>query len=226
LLSVRAEAERTVDPDRAVLHGQLGLIRGDKAEALQAAAVALDSLTVGLKRLGGVALTASTFRHRLTWSTQGVSTHPDNHPTTEGSTPGVSASVMVVLTVRDFDVLHDLEEFLAGSPNFQLQYAAWQVDADNPAWTDLRADAIRDAVRKGQDYAAALSASIVRVYHIADAGLLGGDTGSTFGASPRFATVANVSGGTPTPSLDPVPQTLVARIDARFQLTPAVLPPV
>lgn len=54
--------------------------------------------------------------------------------------------------------------------------ARWSVDDDNPDWALVRADAISAALFKGQDYASALGGSVVAVEHVADAGLLGGDT--------------------------------------------------
>jgi uncharacterized protein YggE len=50
------------------------------------------------------------------------------------------------------------------------------VDWDNPAWPQVRAAAISAAIGKARDYAAALGAALRHVEHIADAGLLGGDT--------------------------------------------------
>jgi hypothetical protein len=81
----------------------------------------------------------------------------------------------------------------------------------------VRAAAIRAAIRKGRDYAAALGGSLGRVEHIADAGLLGGSDST----SVKFSSTSSralISGGDDgdVPSLDPVPQDLTAVIEARF----------
>jgi hypothetical protein len=56
------------------------------------------------------------------------------------------------------------------------------------------------------------------VEHVADAGLLDGDAGQPwFTGASKMARVAAAAGGEPdAPSLDPVPQELVAIIEARF----------
>ncbi len=128
-----------------------------------------------------------------------------------------TAAVAVVITVRAFGLLDALGEVLAAHEAVSVHHVDWQVDWDNPAWPDVRAAAIRAAIRKGSDYAAALGGSLRTVEHIADAGLLGGD-----GAQPRFTgagpmrAAAAAGGESDAPSLDPVPQELVAIIEARF----------
>src|SRR5262249_36569274 len=129
----------------------------------------------------------------------------------------VTAVVAVVITVRDFGLLDALGAVLAAHEAVNVYDVAWQVDWDNPAWPDVRAAAIQAAIRKGSDYATALGGSLRTVEHIADVGLLGGD-----GARPRFTGIspmraaAAAGGESDAPSLDPVPQELVAVIEARF----------
>jgi uncharacterized protein len=97
----------------------------------------------------------------------------------------------------------------------------WHVDWDNPAWPQVRAAAIGAAFGKARDYAAALGATVRHVEHIADAGLLGGDTAAHVVASRAFSARAGQSG---TPALNPVPQELTATIEARFRTTEVSLP--
>jgi hypothetical protein len=126
--------------------------------------------------------------------------------------------VALHLVVRAFDLLDRLGGVLATHEAFSVHHVAWDVDPDNPTWPQVRAAAIRAAIDKGRDYAAALGGSLNRVEHIADVGLLGGE-GITYGrASLALArSSAESAGGIPeTPSLDPVPQELIAIIDARF----------
>lgn len=98
----------------------------------------------------------------------------------------------------------------------------WIVDQDNGAWPEVRAAAIRAALIKGQDYAAALGGAVISVEHVADAGLLGGENG---GSGRRVSALA-MSGavGDMGVSFDPAPQELTATIDARFVATIAALP--
>jgi uncharacterized protein len=221
LLSVRGEARRMVPPDCAMVTAGIACLRGSKAEAVRAAAAELDSLTAGLAAQGGVALDAGTGRRPLTWSAQSATTHAerayDDKTGRHQLTGRVTAAVAVVITVRAFGLLDALGAVLAAHEAVSVHHVDWQVDWDNPAWPDVRAAAIQAAISKGRDYAAALGGSLRTVEHIADAGLLGGD-----GAQPRFSgaspmrAAAAAGGESDAPSLDPVPQELVAIIEARF----------
>lgn len=90
----------------------------------------------------------------------------------------------------------------------------------------VRADAIRAALVKGQDYAAALGGAVLTVEHIADAGLLGSG-GERVSSGPWQAqalgssAAGSAAGAT---SLDPVPQIVQATIDARLTATVGALP--
>jgi len=221
LLSVRGDARLTVAPDYVILASTIKSSRGSKGEAVRAAASELEHLTAGLASLGGVALAASTERHRLTWSAQSATTHAERaHDEQTGRyepTGQVIATVAVVITARAFGMLDSLSAVLASHEALNVHQVTWQVDWDNPAWPDVRASAIQAAIRKGRDYAAAVGGSLHHVEHIADVGLLGGDTAHY--AATGFAMAAQDSTGgeeSGTPSLDPVPQELTATIEARF----------
>jgi uncharacterized protein len=230
LVSVRGEARLILAPDSATLTGALTTVQATKAEALSAAAAALTRLTDDLTTLGAVAHTADSGDRPLTWSAFSATTNPeydfDNRKGEQTATGRVIASVSVSLVVRDFGLLDPLGRMLAGHDTLNLHQVGWLVDADNPSWPELRAAAIRDAVAKGRDYAAALGGSLVRVEHLADVGLLGGEApmhvavGAMARSGVRFGLNSGSSG---TPSLDPVPQELFAAVDARFIATVAAL---
>jgi uncharacterized protein YggE len=222
LLSVRGEARATVAPDFGVLNGLLRATQATKPEALQVAAAELSQLTSELGSLGGVPLTVGSERSPLIWSAYSATTEVEHEHDEQtgryGPTGRIIASVALQLVVRAFDLLHRLGDVLATHEAFSVHHVAWGVDPDNPTWPQVRAAAIRAGIDKGRDYAAALGGSLNRVEHIADVGLLGAD-GTTYGPT-RFASArssADSAGGLPeTPSLDPVPQELIAIIDARF----------
>jgi len=228
LLSVRGEARRTVPPDCAVVTTGIECLRGSKAEAVRAAAAELDSLTADLAARGGVALDAGTGRHPLTWSAQSATTHAehayDERTGRHQPTGRVTAAVAVVITARAFGLLEALGAVLAAHEAVSVHHVDWQVDWDNPAWPDVRAAAIQAAIRKARDYATALGGSLRSVEHVADAGLLGGENpGYRFAGAKMAHTLA--AGGEPdAPSLDPVPQELVAIIEARFTAGDVSLP--
>jgi uncharacterized protein YggE len=119
--------------------------------------------------------------------------------------------------VRAFGLLDALGALLAAHEAVSVHHVDWQVDWDNPAWPDVRAAAVQAAIRKARDYATALGGSLRSVEHVADAGLLGGDGGQyRFTAAPMARAAAAAGGEPDAPSLDPVPQELVAVIEARF----------
>jgi uncharacterized protein len=218
LLSVRGEARRMVPPDYASIAVTIASSRGSKAEAVRAAAAGLDSLTADLAARGGVALDAGTGRRPLTWSARSVTTYVERvHDKKTGRsepTGMVTAALAVVITVRAFELLDVLGAVLPNHEAVSVHEVSWHVDWDNPAWREVRAAAIQAAIGKGRDYAAALGGSLRGVEHIADAGLLGGDT-----AQFRFASAARAASGgrePEAPSLDPVPQELAAIVEARF----------
>ena len=160
LLSVRGDARLTVAPDYVILSGAIELTRDAKADAVRAAAAALDGLTADLAALGAVALSPETERSRLTWSAQSAATRPEreNNEQTGNYEPTgrVIATVDVMIAARDFALLDALGAALATHESFNVRDAGWHVDWDNPAWPQVRAAAIQAAIHKGHDYAAAL----------------------------------------------------------------------
>ena len=233
LLSVSGEARRTVAPDYAILAGAISASRPAKPDAVTAVAQDLDRLIADLAQLGGVALGPESGRRPLTWSAQSATTHPErdyNEETRRDEPTGrVIATVAVLVGVRAFEMLDALGAVLTTHETLSVHDVTWGVDWDNPAWPAVRAAAIQAATGKGRDYAAALGGSLVRVEHIADAGLLGGGDGAAYrltgAARGARAMPASVSGGQgDQPSLDPVPQELTAAIEARFTAAGVSLP--
>jgi uncharacterized protein len=137
----------------------------------------------------------------------------------------VIATVALQVTVRDVDRLDDLGGVLAAAPGLNVHAVRWHVDWDNPAWPQVRAAAIGAAIGKARDYAAALGAAVRHVEHIADVGLLGGDTAPYQPVGFVTAKAFRGGGDQPgTPALTPVPQELIATIEARFRTTEVSLP--
>jgi hypothetical protein len=138
----------------------------------------------------------------------------------------VIATVALRVIIRDLDALDDLGGVLAAHPSLTVHGETWHADWDNPAWPQVRAAAIGAAIGKARDYAAALGATLQHVEHIADAGLLGGG-GDTASYQP-VRVLAKAFGGSGdqsgTPALTPVPQELIATIEARFRTTDVSLP--
>jgi uncharacterized protein len=226
VLSVRAEARQLVAPDYAVVDGQIEQTAGSKEEAVRTVAGRLDQLTAALAALGAVPFDEGAARRPLTWSAYSSATREEfYHDKQTGRTKRtglVTATVTLRVTVRDLDRLADLSGVLAAQLGLNVHAVTWHVDWDNPAWPQVRAAAIGAAIGKARDYAAALGATLRHVEHIADAGLLGGDTASHYVARSAALRAGGDQSG--IPELTPVPQELIATIEARFRTTDVSLP--
>jgi uncharacterized protein len=228
VLSVSAEARQLVAPDYAVLDGLIEHTAGSKVEAVRSVSASLDRLTADLAALGTVPFDEATGRRPLTWSAYSSTTREERYHDKETGrverSGQVTATVALRVTVRDLDTLGDLSGVLAAHPSLNVHGVTWHVDWDNPAWPRVRAAAIGAAIVKARDYAAALGATVRQVEHIADAGLLGGDTAPY---QPGMVARKGFGAGVEqpaTPALNPVPQELIATIEARFRTTEVSLP--
>jgi uncharacterized protein len=229
LLSVSAEARQWVAPDYAVLDGTIEHTAGAKAEAVRSVSASLDRLTADLAALGAVPFDEVAGRRPLTWSAHSWATREEQYHDKETGrlerSGQVTATVALRVTVRDMDTLDDLGGVLAAHPGLTVHGVMWHVDWDNPVWPQVRAAAIGAAIGKARDYAAALGATLRHVEHVADAGLLGGDTAPYPQGRVRAARALSASIEQPgAPALDPVPQELIATIEARFRTTEVSLP--
>lgn len=223
LLSVRAEARQLVAPDYAVVDGLIEHTAGSRAEAVRSAAAGADRLTTQLADLGGVPFGEAAQRRPLTWLAHSSTTQEERYPDKETGrwvpTGQVTATVAVRVIVRDLDKLDAVSQVLAAHQSLNVHGVTWHVDWDNPAWPKVRAAAIQAAIGKAGDYAAALGGRVQQVEHVADAGLLSGDTES-HPSGRMLAPVMNASAEGPgTPAMTPVPQELIATIEARFRTT-------
>jgi len=229
VLSVRAEARQLVAPDYAVVDGLIEHTTGSRAEAVRSVTGSLDRLTADLAALGAVPFDAGAGRRPLTWSAYSSGTreelYHDKDTMRMERTGQVTATVALRVTVRDLDRLDDLSGVLAAHPGLNVHGVGWHADWDNPAWPQVRAAAIGAAIGKARDYAAALGATLRHVEHIADAGLLGGDTAPYHTVGGLAFTARSGRGDqAETPALTPVPQELIATIEARFRATDVPLP--
>jgi uncharacterized protein YggE len=174
------EARQLVAPDYAVVDGLIEHTAGSKQEAVRSAAATVDRLTTDLAALGGVPVDEGTQRRPLTWSAHSSATGEERYHDKETGrwerTGQVTATVAVRVTVRDLDILDAVSAVLAADQSLNVHAVTWHVDWDNPAWPQVRAAAIQAAIHKGRDYAAALGGTLQQVEHVADTGLIGGDS--------------------------------------------------
>jgi uncharacterized protein YggE len=223
-ISVHGSAQRVISPDSVVLAGYVQNTDVDGLTALDGASRALDELVDQLRLLGGHAASAANTLDPLVWSAYSTDTSTERIYQDHGwvTTGRVTATVRVSIVVRDFSLLDVIGLTLAGVSDYRSSGVRWSVDTTNPAWAAVRADAVRGALAKARDYAAAVGGTVVRLDHLADAGLLNGaGAGSTESHAVPLAGGRHGApdGDTSAPSLDPVPQTVTATVDARVIAT-------
>jgi uncharacterized protein YggE len=224
LLSVSAEARQLVAPDCAVLDGQIEHTAGSNEEAVGSVSASLERLTADLAALGAVPFDEDAGNRPLTWSAHSWATRQERYQDQETGrverSGQVTATVALRVTVRDLDLLDGVTAVLSADPALSVHGVMWEVDWDNPAWKKVRAAAISAAVGKAGDYAAALGATVRHIEHVADTGLLSSGTGRPSRALRASAAGAFGGGDQPGfPALTPVPQELMATIEARFRTT-------
>ena len=240
LISVRGEAWSEVAPDVAALSAGVRLFAPSVPDALRVAAQRTAALAAAMTALGGERLRAGA-RPGLGWAAHAASTWAETEwvertgaggsagsggpagsagsAGSEGPTGRIGAAVQVRIVLRDLELLDRLGMALSGIDDLHVEHVSWQVDADNPAWARLRAEAVRAALDKGRDYAAALGGDLLAVEQLADVGLLaaGGDGAGGDGTRWSTAGFASYSAAeAAVPSLDPVPQRLSATVEARL----------
>lgn len=198
LLSVRAEARQLVAADYAVLDGLIEHTARSKEEALRSVSATLDRLTAALAVLGAVPFDEGTGRSPLTWSAHSSATGEDRYHDKETGrlvrSGQVTATVALRVTVRDLGTLSDLGGALAAQPAVHVHAVRWHVDWDNPAWRQVRGAAVRAAIGKARDYAAALGSRVRHVEHVADSGRAAVLRDMIMGCSPGVA--GGLGGGT------------------------------
>ena len=218
VITVRGDATVRVQPDQATLYAGVRTTGRDKSAVLAESAAALDAVEVALAGLGGVVATPDTARVPLAWLASSANSYEETRwdPRVEEEQPTgrVIGVVDLEIRVRDLALLDAVGDRLAQHPTVHVHQTEWSVDDDNPAWPRVRADAIRTALHRARDYAAALGGTVARVGQIADAGLLAGGAEQ----STRMFGFARASAGatdSASPHLTPQPQVLHAAIDAR-----------
>jgi uncharacterized protein YggE len=225
VISVRGTAQLPVEPDSAQILLQLTARSEDPAGALSDLEAAVGRAVAALAARGGVQQTAGG-RSDLTYFRGQVTLHRPGHWDKEQDreVPGahVVGSAQLDVQVRDWALLDAVLTVVAdGAGAVELGWTSWHVDSDNPGWPHVRAMAVTDAALRARHYAEALGATLGPLEHLADTGLLGGDS------RPRdqFAEMQVAAGGTAggggggpggVPRLDPQPQVLTAEVEARF----------
>jgi uncharacterized protein len=213
-VAVRSTVYRDVTPDSFEVTVRLVCRAAD-------AAAAATSLTTGFARieqtidsLPGPDLTierSAVSQRKAMWRH-----HSDGAQITEWI-----AARHVVVTGRDNEragpVMRAFAELTDTVDGIELHGPSWRLDNDNPAYGEVQADAVGEALARARRYAVTLGGRLGTLIELADTGLL--DGGPVRHESVSLGLMAGGSGeGFETMDFTPVPVQISATVDARWAL--------
>ncbi|MBB4892963.1 hypothetical protein FHS39_001974 [Streptomyces olivoverticillatus] len=129
-------------------------------------------------------------------------------------------TVRLTATLNDFTALGELTTRLADLDLTGVDGPWWTLRPDSPAHREARQQAVREAVQRAREYAAALGAELAAVVEIADTGAENAVPGLP-PAPGGMMRAAYGGAAAPAPALDlePQRQTVYAHVNARFTMT-------
>jgi uncharacterized protein YggE len=210
-IAVRGSWTADVPPELARVHVSVGARSADRAQALA-------YLTSRLEEARGLLAGYGDAVEQV--DTGALWVHPQFK---DGGRPrervtGYLAGAALTATVVDFAVLGDLVLRLADRELVSLQGPFWELRPDSEAYRRARTEAVRDARRRAEEYAAAAGARLTGLVEIADIGL-SADVAMPM-ATGMFRAAAEKSVADEISfEVEPVPQTVSATVEARFTAT-------
>ena len=211
-IAVRGSWTAEVPPELARVHVSVGARSADRAQAL---AYLTSRLGEARALLGGYGEAVESV------DTGPLSVRPQFK---DGGRPrervsGYLAGAIITATVVDFAVLGDLVLRLADRELVSLQGPFWELRPDSDVYRRARTEAVRDARRRAEEYAAAAGARLTGLVEIADLGMSGHEgaiplAGAMFRTAARDSVADEIS-----LEVEPVPQTVSATVEARFTCT-------
>jgi uncharacterized protein YggE len=212
-VAVRGSWTAEVPPELARVQISVGARHGDRAQALRELTRRTDEVR-GV--LDGYGPAVESVESGALWVRPQFK---DGKP--RERVTGYLAGVHVTVTVVEFTVLGDLLLRLADRDMVSLAGPFWALRPDSEVHRQARTEAVRDARRRAEDYAAAAGSRLTGLVAIADTGMsMAERTPLSFAAPAMFGTAARDSVADElTFTVEPVPQTVSASIEARFTLT-------
>ena len=216
LISVRGTVTLEVDPEIAQLSVQVAARDKDRERTLRRLSDRQRAVRAVLESFGDAV-------DKL--ETSGIRVRPELHGKRAGEkVAGYVGAVRTLVTVSDFTVLGDLVVRVGDEEMTSVDGPWWSLRTDSPVYTRARQEAVRDALTRAREYAAAVGSRLTGLRELADTGLTAGPRHdmASFGAmAPAPAGVA--AGGPPPLDLDPATQHVSAQVEARFTATPPAL---
>ncbi len=136
---------------------------------------------------------------------------------------GYSGTVRTMITLVQFERLGELIAQLSAVELAEVNGPSWSLRPGSLAPGAARIRAVRDAVVRAREYAAALGSELGELIELADVGLSAGSPAPRAMAmsfSGRALAMGRAGGDDElTFDIEPVPQTVVANVEARFAIT-------
>jgi uncharacterized protein YggE len=214
VLAVRGEAVLEVDPEVARIEVSVAAVGSDQAKTLQLLnerAAAVDNVLASF--LDAIEKT----------ETRGVRVSPQlTSHAARGQSMNYHGAVYHAITVTGFDRLGELMSQLSEQDQAEVGGPWWALRPGSAVHGRVRVAAVRDAVLRARDYAAALGSELSGVVEVADARLLSDSRGQAEVIGQQSARLPHrVRASAPEDfSIDLVPakQVVRATVEARFTI--------
>lgn len=201
---VRGEALLLAEPELAELGVTVRARARDRQTALERCRARQDEVTAVVEAAGDAVETIET---------TGLSVHlevRDRH-----GDGGPIAYLHTRLTVGRLDAVGGLVVALGRIDDVEVSGPAWRLRLDSPVPGQARRDAVRDAVERARQYAAAFGAELTALLEVSDVGLSGG--------GPRvagaMASMARFESSEPRLDLSPARQEVHGAVEVRFAMS-------
>jgi uncharacterized protein len=200
---VRGEAVLLVDPAVADIGITVRTRARDRQTALERCAARQAEVT---------AVLASANDAVENLETAGVSVHVEVR---DRRAPGEPvASVHTRVTVNRLDLAGELVVALGRLDDVDVFGPTWRLRTDSPAYERARLDAVRDALHRARQYAAAFGAELTALLEVRDAGLSGGGFQVAGAMTPMGRFESDIS-----LDLTPARQEVHGSVEVRFAMS-------
>ena len=201
---VRGEALLQVDPELADVWVTVRVRARDRQTALERCLAAQERVTA-------VATAAGDAVESL--ETTSVSVHLEVR---DRRAPGEPvATVQTRITVARLDAVGELVVDLGRLDDVEVSGPNWRLRPDSPALERARLDAVRDAVHRARQYAAAFGAELTDLLEVSDAG-----QGSGLRLAASTASMARFEESELHLDLTPPRQEVHGAVEVRFAMSP------
>ena len=201
---VRGEAVLLVEPEIAELALTVTGRARDRQSALERCRARQDEVTAVVTAAGDAVETVETTR---------VSVHREIRDGRWDGDP--VASLHTRVTVGRLDAVGDLVVALGRLDDVAVSGPSWRLRPDSAAVEQARLAAVRDAVHRARQYAAAFGAELTALLEIRDAGLSGGG----FRVAEAMGAMGTFGGSELSLDLTPARQEVHGVVEVRFAMS-------